>query len=103
MYLLTVLISVNILAEELKYECECKYAEIFVSDPMQNIENTQEDPNCEMLYEGNSETENFIINFEERYVYNEENSEMKAEIDCMSEDKKCLDAKEKESLYKVEA
>ena len=26
-----------------------------------------------------------------------------AEIDCLSDDKKCIEAKEKESLYKVEA
>ena len=30
-------------------------------------------------------------------------NEKKVEIECMSEDKKCLDAKEKEFLYKVEA
>ena len=30
-------------------------------------------------------------------------TEKKVEIECMSEDKKCLDAKEKEALYKVEA
>ena len=30
-------------------------------------------------------------------------TEQKAEIECLSDDKKCLDAKEKESLYKVEA
>jgi len=30
-------------------------------------------------------------------------TEKKAEIDCLSDDKKCLDEKEKESLYKVEA
>ena len=30
-------------------------------------------------------------------------SEKKAEIECLSDDKKCIDAKEKESLYKVEA
>ncbi len=29
--------------------------------------------------------------------------EKKAEIECLSDDKKCIDAKEKESLYKVEA
>ena len=27
----------------------------------------------------------------------------KAEIECLSDDKKCIDTKEKESLYKVEA
>ena len=27
----------------------------------------------------------------------------KAEIECLSDDKKCLDAKEKELLYKIEA
>jgi len=30
-------------------------------------------------------------------------SEKKAEIECLSDDKKCRDAKEKELLYKVEA
>jgi len=30
-------------------------------------------------------------------------TEKKAEIECFSDDKKCLDTKEKESLYKVEA
>ena len=30
-------------------------------------------------------------------------NEMKAEIECLSDDKKCIEAKEKESLYKVEA
>ena len=30
-------------------------------------------------------------------------NEMKAEIECLSDDKKCIDTKEKESLYKVEA
>ena len=29
-------------------------------------------------------------------------TEKKAEIECLSEDKKCIDTKEKESLYKVE-
>ena len=30
-------------------------------------------------------------------------TEKKVEIECLSDDKKCLDAKEKELLYKVEA
>ncbi|KGF96425.1 hypothetical protein EU95_0661 [Prochlorococcus marinus str. MIT 9201] len=30
-------------------------------------------------------------------------SEKMAEIECLSDDKKCINAKEKESLYKVEA
>jgi len=30
-------------------------------------------------------------------------TEKKAEIECLSDDKKCSDAKEKELLYKVEA
>ncbi len=30
-------------------------------------------------------------------------TEKKAEIKCLSDDKKCIDTKEKESLYKVEA
>ena len=30
-------------------------------------------------------------------------NEKKAEIECLSDDKKCIDTKEKKSLYKVEA
>ena len=30
-------------------------------------------------------------------------AENKVEIECLSEDKKCIDTKENESLYKVEA
>ena len=30
-------------------------------------------------------------------------TEKKAEIECLTDDKKCIDTKEKESLYKVEA
>ena len=30
-------------------------------------------------------------------------SEKKVEIECLSEDKKCIEAKEKELLYKLEA
>ena len=30
-------------------------------------------------------------------------TEKKVEIECLSDDKKCVEAKEKESLYKVEA
>ena len=30
-------------------------------------------------------------------------NEKKAEIECLSDDKNCIDTKEKESLYKVEA
>ncbi len=30
-------------------------------------------------------------------------TENKAEIECLSDDKKCIEEKEKESLYKVEA
>ena len=30
-------------------------------------------------------------------------TEKKAEIECLSEDKNCIEAKEKESLYNVEA
>ncbi len=30
-------------------------------------------------------------------------TEKKAEIKCLSDDKKCIETKEKESLYKVEA
>ena len=84
-YLVAFLIYLDISAKELKYKCDSKYAEIFVSDPIEGVENTQEDPNCEMLYEGNAETEDFIINFEDKYVYNEEYSEMKAEIEKIND------------------
>ena len=30
-------------------------------------------------------------------------TEKKAEVECFTKDKKCIDTKEKESLYKVEA
>ena len=30
-------------------------------------------------------------------------TEIKVEIECLSDDKKCIDTKENESLYKVEA
>ena len=30
-------------------------------------------------------------------------NEKKAEVECLSDDEKCVEAKEKESLYKVEA
>ena len=30
-------------------------------------------------------------------------TEKKAEVECLSDDKKCIDTKEKDSLYKVEA
>ena len=30
-------------------------------------------------------------------------AQKKVEIECLSDDKKCIDTKEKESLYKVEA
>ena len=30
-------------------------------------------------------------------------TEKKAEIECLSKDKKCIDSKEKDSLYQVEA
>ena len=30
-------------------------------------------------------------------------NEMKSEIECLSDDKKCIDTKQKESLYRVEA
>ena len=30
-------------------------------------------------------------------------TEKKAEIECLSDDKKCIEDKEKESLYKIEA
>tara|TARA_B100000900_G_C20326016_1_gene612188 strand:- start:131 stop:730 length:600 start_codon:yes stop_codon:yes gene_type:complete len=84
-YLFTFLININVLSEELRYECECKYAEIFVSDPVEGKENTQEDPNCEMLYEGNPETIDFIINFEDEYIFSEEYSEMKTEIEKIND------------------
>ena len=86
-YLFTFLININVLSEELRYECECKYAEIFVSDPVEGKENTQEDPNCEMLYEGNPENVIFIINLEENYIYDNEYSELRSKIEKVDDDK----------------
>ena len=39
-YLVAFLIHLDISAEELKYECDCKYAEIFVSDPIEAVSYT---------------------------------------------------------------
>ncbi len=54
---------------------------------MQNIENTQEDPNCEMLYEGNPENIVFVINLEEKYIYDNEYSELRSKIEKVDDDK----------------
>ena len=80
-FLLLFLLVINASAEELKYECECKYLEIFVSDPVQNIENTEEDLNCEIYKEGNPENEVIVINLEDKYIYNIAYNEFKSKIE----------------------
>ena len=67
-FFLVCLVIINVSSEELKYECKCGYAEIFVKDPMQNTESTREDPNCEELNEGNPENTVFIINIDDKYI-----------------------------------
>ena len=46
---------------------------------------------------------NFLFNANANAGGCSSNTEKKAEIECLSDDKKCVEAKEKESLYKVEA
>ena len=68
-YSLAFLFVINASAEELKYECECRYAEVYVKDPIQNIEETTDDPNCEISNEGNTENTVFLINLDDGYIY----------------------------------
>ena len=46
---------------------------------------------------------NFVFNIYANAGGCSSHTEKKAEIECFSDDKKCIEATEKESLYKVEA
>ena len=75
------LLVINVSAEEIKYECECKYAEVYVKDPIQNIEDTQEDANCEKFSEGNSKNIIFIINLNDEYIYDAEYKSLRSKLE----------------------
>jgi len=79
-FFLVCLVIINVSSEELKYECKCGYAEIFVKDPMQNTESTREDPNCEELNEGNPENTVFIINIDDKYIYDVKNTSLRSKL-----------------------
>tara|TARA_B100001057_G_C22562280_1_gene837793 strand:+ start:139 stop:738 length:600 start_codon:yes stop_codon:yes gene_type:complete len=78
---LAFVVIINVSSEELKYECECVYAEISTKDPMENTENTQEDPNCKELNEGNPENTVFIINLDDEYIYDAENTSLRSKLE----------------------
>ena len=75
------LLVMNVSSEEIKYECECKFAEIYVKDPIQNIEDTQEDSNCEEFNEGNSKNTIFFINLNDEYIYDAEYKSLKSKLE----------------------
>jgi hypothetical protein len=75
------IVIINVSSEELKYECECVYAEISIKDPMENTEDTQEDPNCKELNEGNPENTVFIINLEDEYIYDAKNKSLRSKLE----------------------
>ena len=84
---LILLLVTDVSAEESKYECECQYAEIYVKDPIQNIEDTQEDANCEQLSEGNSENTIFFINLNDEYIYNAEYKSLRSKLEKIDDSK----------------
>jgi hypothetical protein len=81
------LLVINVSAEEIKYECECKYAEVYVKDPIQNIEDTQEDANCEKFSEGNSKNIIFIINLNDEYIYDAEYKSLRSQLEKIDDSK----------------
>ena len=81
------LLVMNVSSEEIKYECECKYAEIYVKDPIQNIEDTQEDANCEQLSEGISENTIFFINLNDEYIYDAEYKSLRSKLEKIDDSK----------------
>tara|TARA_X000000950_G_C13663490_1_gene556937 strand:- start:92 stop:691 length:600 start_codon:yes stop_codon:yes gene_type:complete len=81
------LLVINVSAEEIKYECECKYAEVYVKDPIQNIEDTQEDANCEKFSEGNSKNIIFIINLNDEYIYDAEYKSLRSKLEKIDDSK----------------
>ena len=84
-YSLAFLFVINASAEELKYECECRYAEVYVKDPIQNIEETTDDPNCEISNEGNAENTVFLINLDDGYVYDAKNKGLKSKLEKIND------------------
>lgn len=84
-YSLTFLLVINASAEELKYECECRYAEVYVKDPIQNIEETTDDPNCEISNEGNAENTVFLINLDDGYIYDAKNKGLKSKLEKIND------------------
>ena len=81
------LLVINVSAEEIKYECECKYAEVYVRDPIQNIEDTQEDNNCEEFNEGNSKNTIFFINLNDEYIYDAEYKSLRSKLEKIDDSK----------------
>ena len=81
------LLVMNVSSEEIKYECECKYAEIYVKDPIQNIEDTQEDNNCEEFNEGNSKNTIFFINLNDEYIYDAEYKSLRSKLEKIDDSK----------------
>ena len=81
------LLVMNLSSEEIKYECECKYAEIYVKDPIQNIEDTQEDANCEELNEANSKNTIFFINLNDEYIYDAEYKSLRSKLEKIDDSK----------------
>ena len=84
-YSLTFLLVINASANELKYECECRYAEVYVKDPIQNIEETTDDPNCEISNEGNAENTVFLINLDDGYIYDAKNKGLKSKLEKIND------------------
>ena len=84
-YSLAFLFVINASAEELKYECECRYAEVYVKDPIQNIEETTDDPNCEISNEGNAENTVFLINLDDGYIYDAKNKGLKSKLEKIND------------------
>ena len=84
-YSLAFLFVINASAEELKYECECRYAEVYVKDPIQNIEETTDDPNCEISNEGNTENTVFLINLDDGYIYDAKNKGLKSKLEKIND------------------
>ena len=84
-YSIAFLFVINASAEELKYECECRYAEVYVKDPIQNIEETTDDPNCEISNEGNTENTVFLINLDDGYIYDAKNKGLKSKLEKIND------------------
>ena len=84
---LAFLVIINVSSEELKYECECVYTEISIKDPIENTENTQEDPNCKELNGENPKNTVFIINLDDEYIYDAENTSLRSKLEKIDDSK----------------